>query len=101
MQPVKSLMSRGSESVSAQSCPALCDPMNCSSPGFSVHGKISRQEHWSGLPFPSPGYLPSPGIESGAPALQADSLPAEPLLERCHMKTSNPVRVKMGNVDEV
>ena len=37
----------------AQSCPALCNPMGCSPPGFSVHG-ISRQEHWSGLPFPSP-----------------------------------------------
>ena len=36
-----------------------------------------RQEHWSGLPFPSPGDLPNPGIEPGSPALQADSLPAE------------------------
>ena len=33
-----------------------------------------RQEHWSGLPFPSPGDLPDPGIEPGSPALQADSL---------------------------
>ena len=38
---------------SLRSCPTLCDPMDCSPPGFSVHG-ISRQEHWSGLPFPSP-----------------------------------------------
>ena len=37
-----------------------------------------RQEHWSGLPFPSPGDLPSPGIESGSPALQADALLSEP-----------------------
>ena len=36
-----------------------------------------RQEHWSGLPFPSPGDLPNPGIEPGSPALQVDSLPAE------------------------
>ena len=36
--------------------------------------EFSRQEHWSGLPFPSPGDLPNPGIEPGAPALQADSL---------------------------
>ena len=36
-----------------------------------------RQEHWSGLPFPSPGDLPDPGIESRSPALQADSLPTE------------------------
>ena len=38
---------------------------------------FSRQEHWSGLPFPSPGYLSNPGIEPGSPALQADSLPTE------------------------
>ena len=34
---------------------------------------------WSGLPFPSPEDLPNPGIELGSPALQADSLPSEPL----------------------
>ena len=34
-----------------------------------------RQEYWSGLPFPSPGDLPDPGIELGSPALQVDSLP--------------------------
>ena len=39
---------------------------------------FSRQEHWSGLPFPSPGDLLDPGIEPGSPALQADSLPSEP-----------------------
>ena len=38
---------------------------------------FSRQEYWSGLPFPSPGGLPDPGIELGSPALQADSLPSE------------------------
>ena len=36
---------------------------------------FSRQEYWSGLPFPSPGDLPYPGIERGCPALQTDSLP--------------------------
>ena len=36
-----------------------------------------RQEYWNGLPFPSPGDLPDPGIEPGFPALQADSLPIE------------------------
>ena len=53
----------------AQLCPALCDPMDCSPPGSSVHG--------SGLPFPSPGDRPNPGIELRSPALQADSLPFE------------------------
>ena len=39
---------------------------------------FSRQEYWSGLPFPSPGDLLDPGIEPGSPALQADALPSEP-----------------------
>ena len=39
---------------------------------------FSRQEDWSGLPFPSPGDLPKPGMEPRSPALQADSLPSEP-----------------------
>ena len=40
--------------------------------------EFSRQEYWSGVPFPSPGDLPDPGIKSGSPAFQADSLPSEP-----------------------
>ena len=35
------------------------------------------EKFWSGLPFPSPGDLPDPGIEPGSPALQADYLPTE------------------------
>ena len=54
-----------------QSCPTLCNPMNCSPSGSS------RQEYWSGLPCPSPGDLPNPGTEPRSPALQADSLPAQ------------------------
>ena len=46
--------------------------------GASQSMEFSRQEHWSGLPFPSPGDLPNPGIEPGSPALQADALPSEP-----------------------
>ena len=38
---------------------------------------FSRQEYWSGLPFPFPGDLPDPGIEPRSPALQADALPSE------------------------
>ena len=48
-----------------------CDPMDCSLPDFMG---FSREEYWSGLPFPSPGDLSDPGTESGSPALQADSL---------------------------
>ena len=40
---------------------------------------FSRQEYWSGMPFPSPEDLPNPGIEPGSPALQTDALPSEPL----------------------
>ena len=40
--------------------------------------EFSRQEYWSGLPFPSPGDLPDPGIEPRSPTLQADALPSEP-----------------------
>ena len=40
---------------------------------------FSRQEYWSGLPFPPPGDLPNPGIEPRSPALQTDALLSEPL----------------------
>ena len=43
---------------------------------------FSGQEYWSGLPFPTPGDLPNPGIEAGSPALQADSLPSESLRQQ-------------------
>ena len=46
-----------------------------------------RQEYWSGLPFPSPGDLPDPGIEAGSPALQAEALPSKPSGELCGEST--------------
>ena len=49
--------------------------MDCSPPQSM---EFSRQEYWSGLPFPSPGGLPDSGIKPWFPALQADSLPSEP-----------------------
>ena len=66
-----------SESVS-HSVVSLRDPMDCSPPGSSAI-EFSRQEWWSGEPFPFPGDLPDPGIEPRSTALQADSLPSEPL----------------------
>ena len=62
----------------AQSCPTLCNPVDCSWPG-SPSVEFSRQEYWSGLLFPFPGDLPNLRTESGSPALQVDSLPSEPL----------------------
>ena len=60
----------------AKSCPTLSTPQTaaCQAP---LSMEFFRQEYWSGLPFPSPGYLPDPGIEPGSLALQADSLPTE------------------------
>ena len=51
---------------------------NCSPPLAPQSMEFSRQEYWSGLPFPSPEDLPNPMIEPGSPALQADTLPSEP-----------------------
>ena len=60
----------------AKSCPTLETlwTVACQAP---LSMGFSRQEYWSGLPFPSPGDLPDPGIEPGSPALQADDLPTE------------------------
>ena len=52
----------------AQLCPTLCDPMTIAYQAPLSMG-FSRQEHWSRVPFPSPGDLPDPGIEPGSPAL--------------------------------
>ena len=64
--------------LGARSCPTLCDQMDCSLPGPSVHGGLSRQEYWSGLPCFPPVDRPNPGIKPRSPALQADSLLSEP-----------------------
>ena len=53
----------------------LCDPIDCSLPQASLSVGFSRQEYWSGLPFPSPGEFPDPRIEPTSLTLQADSLP--------------------------
>ena len=59
--------------------------------------EFSRQEYWSGLPFPSQGDLPNAGIEPGSPALQADALPSEPPQkppQRAHRKMQTFVLTK-------
>ena len=52
----------------AHSCPTLCDPMDYSPPGSSVHGIL--QTYWNELPFLPPGDLPDPGMEPGSLALR-------------------------------
>ena len=60
-----------------QLCPALEIPWTVAHQA-PLSMEFSRQEYWSGLPFPSPEGLPDPGIEPGSPALEADSLSIEP-----------------------
>ena len=70
--------------VCAQSCPILCNPMDCSSQAPLSMG-FPRQEYWSGLPFPSPGHLPDPGIEPASPmsaALVGGCFTTEPMWKR-------------------
>ena len=66
-----------SESEIAQSCPTLWHLMDAYQAPPSMG--FSRQDSWSGLPFPSPSDLPDPGIESRSPGLQGDTLLSEPL----------------------
>ena len=66
--------------------------------------EFSRQEYWSGLPCPSPGDLPDPGIKPGSPALQADSLPSEPsgkgVQNKCYevKKNKNKTLASLGQI---
>ena len=62
----------------AKPCLTLCDPMDCVAHQAPLSIGFPRQEYWSGLPSPSPGDLPDPGLKPGSPALQADSLLSEP-----------------------
>ena len=75
--------------LSCFSCVQLCVTVYYSLSGFSVHG-FFRQEYRSGLPIPSLGDLPNPGIKPVSPALQADSLPSKlpgkPLKEDRYIK---------------
>ena len=61
----------------AHSCPTLATPWTVAYQASPSMG-FSRQEYWSGLPFPSPGDLPDLGIEPRSPALEADALTSEP-----------------------
>ena len=68
----------GGGGLFAQSCLTLATPWTvaCQAP---LSMGFSRQEYWSGLPFPSAGDLPDPEIEQASPAWQVDSLPQSPL----------------------
>ena len=68
----------------AKSCLTLATPWTVAHQAPLSIG-VSRQENWGGLPFPSPGDLPNPGIEPGSPALLADSLRTELPGKQLHM----------------
>ena len=65
--------------LSCFSCVQLCATLWTVGHEAPLPMGFSRQEYWSGFPFPPPGDLPDPGIELRSPALQADYLPSEPL----------------------
>ena len=67
---------------SLQSC-LLSETLRTVARQASLSMEFSRQEYWSGLPCPPPGDLSNPGIEPISPALQEDSVPAEPPAVPC------------------
>ena len=66
----------GGSGLVTKSCPTLAAPWTAACQAPLCMG-FSRQEYWSGLPFPSPGDIPEPCIKPGSAALQADSLLTE------------------------
>ena len=82
----------------AQSCLNLRNPWTLAIQA-PLSMKFSRQETWSGLPFPSPGDLPDSGIEPGSPALQADFLLTE--LQRKGSPIHKLVVINLGRIYEV
>ena len=83
-----------------QSCPTLCDPMDCSPPGSRVHG-ILRQQYWSELPCPPPGVLPHPGIEPASLLhWQVGSLPLSPIWEAPPRRALVCLYVNMSGLDD-
>ena len=62
-----------------QSCLTFCEPVDCSTPGFSVHGiSQARILKWVAISFPSPGHLPDPGIKPASLALAGRFFTTEP-----------------------
>ena len=60
------------------SCLILCNPIECSLPGSSLHGSFQAKEYWNGLPFPTPGDIPDLGIKLRSPALLGGFFTTEP-----------------------
>ena len=78
--------------VQSLSCVRLFEPYGLKACQVPLSMGFSRQEYWSGLPFPPPGDLPNAGIEPATPALQADAFTTEPLVEIIHHRRWAPNR---------
>ena len=61
-----------------QSCPTLCEPMDCGPTRLLCQWGFFRQEYWSGLPCPLPEDLPDPGIKAMSPLLTGEFFSTEP-----------------------
>ena len=74
--PLNHILPGGGGGLVAKSCLTLATPWTaaCQAP---LSMGFSRQEYWSGLPFPTPGDIPNPVVEPRFPPLQADSLPSK------------------------
>ena len=85
----------------AQPCLPLCDPVDCSPPGSSVHG-ISQERMLEGVAIPSPGHLPNPGIKPASPALAGglftSSATWEPWLHRGKGQRKNAGKISRETV---
>ena len=79
---------REKESGLAQSCPTLCDLVDCSLPRYSIHGIFQAIVlEWAAISFSRD--LPDPGMEPGSPALQTDALPSEPSGKSTKLQLTN------------
>ena len=67
---------------------------------FNIWATREAQEYWGGLPIPSPGEFPKPGIKPGSPALQADSLPAESPGKPWHSYSTRQKMIKIEQVQD-
>ena len=81
----------------AQSCPTLCEPVNCSPPGSSAHGDSPGKNAGVGSYSLLQGIFPTQGLNRDLPPLQADSLASEPpgkptfIMETVNIKLSNQI----------
>ena len=82
----------------AKLCPTLVTPWTVAHQAPLSMG-FSKQAYWSGLPFPSPGDLPNPGVKPGSPALQADALPSEPPGKQISYLSSTFYSLVLASID--